>query len=64
MFTTYLRLALRLRTSGAMPLLLLHAFMVWTGTAVSFKLFFNAGKFDIDERYEICEILNVDFEYI
>ena len=63
MFTTHLRLALRLRTSGAMPLLL-HVFMVWTGTAVSFKLFFKAGKFEIDERYQICEILNVDFEYM
>jgi hypothetical protein len=36
MFTIHLRLALRLRTSRAMPLLLLHAFMVWTGAALTF----------------------------
>ena len=39
--TTHLRLTPRLRMSGAIPLLLLFAFMVWTGTKLRRTLINN-----------------------
>jgi hypothetical protein len=39
MMTTDLHLALRLRMSGAIPLLLLYAFLAWTGATLPFLTF-------------------------
>jgi hypothetical protein len=47
-------LAPRLRMSGSIPLLLLYAFMMWTGITLPFSLYFKVSGADVD-----CTAINL-----
>jgi hypothetical protein len=50
MLTAQLHVFSRLRSSGAMPLIPLYAFMAWTGTALPFTKYWLAFLYVLQEQ--------------